>query len=163
MIFLHIKQQTNARVSISGIRLNNPISWASWEENVLSSGKKNPLLSWNLYFNLNNRKAIYATKSVGLGRSQTKDLGEAPPLKGNRIHSREIGHRCHCSLHGYSFLKKKKRLLWVSEWASLSRVRLLATLWTICSLPGSSVHGILQTRILKWVAISFSRGCSEVE
>ena len=26
--------------------------------------------------------------------------------------------------------------------------------------PGSSVHGILQTRILKWVAISFSRGSS---
>ena len=27
-----------------------------------------------------------------------------------------------------------------------------------CSLPGSSVHGILQTRILVWVAIPFSRG-----
>ena len=29
-----------------------------------------------------------------------------------------------------------------------------------CSLPGSSVHGILQARILKWVAIPFSRGSS---
>ena len=27
-----------------------------------------------------------------------------------------------------------------------------------CSLPGSSVHGILQARMLKWVAISSSRG-----
>ena len=27
-----------------------------------------------------------------------------------------------------------------------------------CSLPGSSVHGILQTRILQWVARAFSRG-----
>ena len=27
-----------------------------------------------------------------------------------------------------------------------------------CSLPGSSLHGILQARVLKWVAISFSRG-----
>ena len=27
-----------------------------------------------------------------------------------------------------------------------------------CSLPGSSVHGILQARILEWVTISFSRG-----
>ena len=27
-----------------------------------------------------------------------------------------------------------------------------------CSLPGSSVHGIFQARILEWVAISFSRG-----
>ena len=29
-----------------------------------------------------------------------------------------------------------------------------------CSSPGSSVHGILQARILEWVAISFSRGSS---
>ena len=27
-----------------------------------------------------------------------------------------------------------------------------------CSPPGSSVHGIFQTRILEWVDISFSRG-----
>ena len=30
-----------------------------------------------------------------------------------------------------------------------------------CSLPGSSVHGILQSRILKWVAMPFSRGSSQ--
>ena len=30
-----------------------------------------------------------------------------------------------------------------------------------CSLPGSSVHEILQGRILEWVAISFSRGISQ--
>ena len=29
---------------------------------------------------------------------------------------------------------------------------------TNCSPPGSSVHGILQARILEWVATSFSRG-----
>ena len=29
-----------------------------------------------------------------------------------------------------------------------------------CSLPGSSVHGILQAKILEWVAIPFSRGPS---
>ena len=29
------------------------------------------------------------------------------------------------------------------------------------SLPGSSVHGILQARILEWVAVSFSRGSSQ--
>ena len=37
---------------------------------------------------------------------------------------------------------------------------------TLCSPmdyspPGFSVHGILQARILKWVAISFSRGSSQ--
>ena len=31
---------------------------------------------------------------------------------------------------------------------------------TNCSLPGSSLHGILQARILEWVAISSSRGSS---
>ena len=29
-----------------------------------------------------------------------------------------------------------------------------------CNAPGSSVHGILQARILEWVAIPFSRGSS---
>ena len=29
-----------------------------------------------------------------------------------------------------------------------------------CSLPGSSIHGIFQARILEWVVISFSRGSS---
>ena len=29
-----------------------------------------------------------------------------------------------------------------------------------CSLPGSSVHRILQARILEWVAVPFSRGSS---
>ena len=29
-----------------------------------------------------------------------------------------------------------------------------------CSLPGSSIHGIFQARILEWVAISFSRRSS---
>ena len=28
------------------------------------------------------------------------------------------------------------------------------------SLPGSSIHGIFQARVLKWVAISYSRGSS---
>ena len=30
-----------------------------------------------------------------------------------------------------------------------------------CSLPGSSVHGIFQARVLEWVTISFSRGSSQ--
>ena len=31
-----------------------------------------------------------------------------------------------------------------------------------CSLPSSSVHGILQARILEWVAISFSKGSCQL-
>ena len=30
-----------------------------------------------------------------------------------------------------------------------------------CSLPGSSVHGIFQARVLEWGAIAFSRGSSQ--
>ena len=47
------------------------------------------------------------------------------------------------------------------------KVKVLVTqccpiLWnpTACSLPGSSVHGILWVRILEWIAIPFSRGSS---
>ena len=29
-----------------------------------------------------------------------------------------------------------------------------------CSLLGSSIHGILQARVLEWDAIAFSKGCS---
>ena len=32
-----------------------------------------------------------------------------------------------------------------------------------CSLPGSSIHGILQARILEWVAIAFSKGSSQTQ
>ena len=32
---------------------------------------------------------------------------------------------------------------------------------TDCSQPGSSVHGILQARILEWVAVPFFRGSSD--
>ena len=47
---------------------------------------------------------------------------------------------------------------WVSEIAQLCP--------TLCdpmdsSLPGSSVHGIFQTVVLEWIAISFSRGSSQ--
>ena len=37
------------------------------------------------------------------------------------------------------------------------------TLWNPrdCSLPGSSVHGISQARILEWATVSYSRGSSQ--
>ena len=41
--------------------------------------------------------------------------------------------------------------------------QLCPTLWDPmdCSPPGSSVHGILQARVLEWVAVLFSRGSSQ--
>ena len=46
-----------------------------------------------------------------------------------------------------------------SEVKSLSRVQLCDPM--DCSLPGFSVHGIFQARVLEWVAISFSRRFSQ--
>ena len=47
------------------------------------------------------------------------------------------------------------------KWKAFSHVRLCDT--TDCSPPDSSVHGILQARILEWVAMPFSRGSSWAE
>ena len=46
------------------------------------------------------------------------------------------------------------------------KVKLLSHVWLfappgLCGLPGSSVHGIFQARILEWVATSFSRRSSQ--
>ena len=62
---------------------------------------------------------------------------------------------------------KKREKSWRSKCCKWSEVKVLVTQLcpTLCdpmdcSLPGSSVHGILQVRILEWVAIPFSRGSS---
>ena len=49
---------------------------------------------------------------------------------------------------------------WNVKVKSLSHVQLFATPWTVCSLPGSSVHGIFQARVLEWVGIAFSGNAS---
>ena len=57
------------------------------------------------------------------------------------------------------------RTLW-SVAHACARAQSLFPIWlcglTDCILPVSSVHGISQTRILEWVAISFSRGSSQL-
>ena len=51
---------------------------------------------------------------------------------------------------------------WLSGWVSEVAQSCLTLCNPVdCSLPGSSIHGILQARILEWVAISFSRGSSQ--
>ena len=51
--------------------------------------------------------------------------------------------------------------LWKEMKVFVSQSCLTLCKLTDCSLQGSSVHGILQAIILKWVAISFSRGPSQ--
>ena len=47
------------------------------------------------------------------------------------------------------------------EVKSLSHVQLFASPWAVCSPPGSAVYGILQARILEWVAMPSSRRSSQ--
>ena len=51
---------------------------------------------------------------------------------------------------------------WRSKWSEVEVVQPCPAFCDPmdCSPPGSSVHGILQAKILEWIAISFSRGSS---
>ena len=43
----------------------------------------------------------------------------------------------------------------------LVKVKIAQSCLTLCDLMDYTAHGILQTRILEWVAIPFSRGSSQ--
>ena len=67
-------------------------------------------------------------------------------------HGNPLQYSCLENPHG------RRSLARYSPWYQFSSVWLFVTPWT--GLPGSSVHGILQARILGWVALPFSRGSS---
>ena len=50
-----------------------------------------------------------------------------------------------------------------SDWLKVKVTQWCPTVWNPmdCSLPGFSIHGNLQARILEWVAILVSRGSSQ--
>ena len=57
-----------------------------------------------------------------------------------------------------SATKQQQQMTTAAAAKSLSRIQLCDP--TDCSPPGSSVHGILQARMLEWVAMPSSRGSS---
>ena len=63
------------------------------------------------------------------------------------------------------YVKKKEAILISLNWHVYVVVQLLSSLQLCdpldCSPPGSSLHGILQARVLEWVALSFFRGSSQ--
>ena len=66
-------------------------------------------------------------------------------------------------LYCISKLLKKNFFLLVHSWEKKVKVKVAQSCPTLsdlmgCSPPGSSVHGILQARILEWVAMPFARG-----
>ena len=69
-------------------------------------------------------------------------------------------------LHPWDYPGKKLEWLAISFSNACMHAKSLQSCLTLCdpmdsSPPGSSVHRILQARILEWVAISFSRGSSQ--
>ena len=69
----------------------------------------------------------------------------------------QVQDKNHPTVHNWSKWDNMAKYLVVVQ--SLNHVQLFCGPME-CSLPGSSVHGIFQARILEWVAISFSRGSS---
>ena len=69
-----------------------------------------------------------------------------------------VGHRNQWLLgKWYHTCKRPKG----AKWSEVAQSWLTLCDPVDCSPPGSSVHGILQARILEWIAISFSRGSSQ--
>ena len=81
----------------------------------------------------------------------------APPWAG-RFLATGPPDRSHLVLDMYGGLRCQWRVK-ASEWVTQSCPALCDPMH--CSLPGFSVHGILQAGILEWAAISFSRGSSQ--
>ena len=77
---------------------------------------------------------------------------------------RILGVGCHLLLQGI-FLTQGLNLglIHCSQWGWPAAAKLLQSCLTLCdpmgySLPGSSIHGIFQARVLEWGAITFSEG-----
>ena len=99
--------------------------------------------------------AVVKTLPANTGDARDRSLfprSGRSPGEGNDNHSSILGWKIpwteeRCGLQ--SIRLQRVRYNWETEHTHVD-----------CSPPGSSVHGILQARILDWVAISFSRGFS---
>ena len=65
------------------------------------------------------------------------------------------------SIHFFSEILENKHWELLRQWKSSHSVLPDPFHPTDCGPPGSSVHGMLQARILEWDAIAFSRGSSQ--
>ena len=62
-----------------------------------------------------------------------------------------------------SHIADRVSTIWSTRKKESESSQLCQPLWypIVCSLPGSSIHGLFQARILEWVAISSPRGSSQ--
>ena len=117
-------------------------------------------------------------KSENVCVSVVSDLSDPMDcsLSGSSVHGdspgKNTGVGCHTLLQGIfpiqgsnlGLLHYKQILYHLSHGRKVKVLvtQLCLTLWdpTDCGPPGSSVHGVLQARILEWVAVLISRGSS---
>ena len=94
----------------------------------------------------------------------TAFLDEAAPPFGSQIPHTQGIPSCQHELGWWELTSSAPPFFFLFFWKvkvkSLSRIRLFVIPLDY-SLTSSSVHGILQARILEWVAIFFSRGSSQ--
>ena len=120
-----------------------------------------------LFFLEEERYSIHC--SVRMSESETS-TSSSESLISNRLKVEECGFQEGCHWAVLSYLRtlyplSSVRPIWLVASYSLTPVKvsvaqLCPTVWDPmdCSPLDSSVHGILQARILEWVTISFSRG-----
>ena len=108
--------------------------------------------TWRLCPQVNKKSVVY------LGKPLLSSAGIIRPLDHTYL-TLETLHGMECCKVTIALRRKETR-------ANISKVKEAQSCPTLCnpvdcSPPGSSVHGILQARILEWVAISSSRGSSQ--
>ena len=64
----------------------------------------------------------------------------------------------HCKIYGMQQIQLRGKCLYVKNEV---KVKVTQSCPTLCSPMDYTVHGILQPRILEWVAVPFSRGSSQ--
>ena len=100
-------------------------------------------------------KDTYICKVKDVGHMNGFSSGNFPSFPHRNSNQRTIGKTSQLDIpDSFLFISTE----WVSEWSSSVMSDSLQIM--DCSLPGSSVYGIFQARVLEWIAISFSRGSS---
>ena len=103
--------------------------------------------------------ALGASRGAGVVMTVTAVLGIPGAYRDQGNHT-VMEERCGCGKEG---LCQPQNVDDVPEFCCFLRLFSLVRLFCDpmdCTPPGSFVHGILQARILEWVAMPFSRGAS---
>ena len=127
--------------------LENPMDGGAWSAAVHGVAKSQTRLSdFTLTFHFHALEKEMATHSSVLAWRipGTGEPGGLPPMGSHRVG------------HDWSYLAAAAAVHLIKV-----KVKSLSHVWLCdpvdCSPPGSSVHGILQARILEWIVISFSK------